>query len=142
MDRGGATHDTRAGSAPFESRREREHPAEGDGAPTRWANGAFGGKSLFYLKPVCRPTDARHMAAGAEAIWLLIAIVLIITVVGCLRVIGFAYYNAVVWHNLKVEVQQLRVEQRRQIAELMDNELAARTDGDAAPAAGSDAIAA
>lgn len=53
-----------------------------------------------------------------ELTWLLIVAVMAIAVISCLRVIGFSYYNAVCWHNLKVEVHRLRAEQEDQLREV------------------------
>jgi cell wall-associated NlpC family hydrolase len=53
-----------------------------------------------------------------ENLWLFVAFIAALLVLACLRAIGHAYYNAVLWHNLKVEVQNLQIEQKRRLKEL------------------------
>ena len=53
----------------------------------------------------------------------LIAVVIAGTVLGFLRVIGFAYYNHVMWHNLRIQVHELRLRQQQRLHELALAEL-------------------
>jgi hypothetical protein len=53
-----------------------------------------------------------------DNLWLFVAFIAGLLVLACLRTIGHAYYNAVLWHNLKVEVQNLQIEQKRRLKEL------------------------
>lgn len=48
------------------------------------------------------------------------AIGIVITAMGLgfLKTIGYEYYRAVCWHNLRIEVQRLRREQERRLVEL------------------------
>lgn len=52
---------------------------------------------------------------------LAIIAVIVITILSCLRVIGHEYYNAVLWHNLKIEVHRLRIKQQRKMEEMLDD---------------------
>jgi hypothetical protein len=59
-----------------------------------------------------------------DNLWFFIAVIAACLVWGCLRTIGFEYYNAVLWHNLKIEVQNLQIEQKRRLRELERQEAA------------------
>ena len=50
-----------------------------------------------------------------EAYWFAIGVIVVWLVSGCLRIIGFEYRNAVRWHDLRVRVQRLRLEQKRHL---------------------------
>lgn len=84
------------------------------------------------------------MDVGGPLFWIPLGIVLAIFCIACLRVIGHEYYMAVCWHNLKVEVHRLRIEQHERIQQLGGAEAApaaapvpddAATDAIPAPAA-------
>jgi hypothetical protein len=53
-----------------------------------------------------------------DNLWLFVAFIAGLLVLACLRTIGCAYYNAVLWHNLKVDVRNLQIEQKRRLKEL------------------------
>jgi hypothetical protein len=53
-----------------------------------------------------------------DNLWLFVAFIAALLVLACLRTIGYAYYNAVLWHNLKVEVRNLQIEQKRRLKQL------------------------
>jgi len=59
-----------------------------------------------------------------DNLWFFIVVIAACLVWGCLRTIGFEYYNAVLWHNLKIEVQSLQIEQKRRLRELERDEAA------------------
>ena len=59
-----------------------------------------------------------------DNLWFFIAVIAACLVWGCLKSIGFEYYNAVLWHNLKIEVQNLQIEQKRRLRELERDEAA------------------
>jgi len=59
-----------------------------------------------------------------DNLWFFIAVIAACLVWGCLKTIGFEYYNAVLWHNLKIEVQNLQIEQKRRLRELERDEAA------------------
>ncbi len=69
----------------------------------------------------------------------LIALLIAGCVLAFLRVTGFAFYNAVIWHNLKIEVHQMRISQQKKLYEMAVVELDDRPDhqeeGPSAPAA-------
>ena len=68
-----------------------------------------------------RGADAAGMSPlNADLAWFLIALIMAWLVLGCLKAIGYGYYNAVLWHNLKIQVHQLRNEQKRRLQELDD----------------------
>jgi hypothetical protein len=48
-----------------------------------------------------------------ENLWLYVAAIAALLVIGCLRAIGWEYGRAVRWHNLRIDVQNLRLEQER-----------------------------
>ena len=52
---------------------------------------------------------------------LTIGLVIATAIFGCLRVIGYEYYNAVLWHNLRIEVHRLRNEQQQRLQEMLDD---------------------
>jgi hypothetical protein len=56
--------------------------------------------------------------------WVLIVVIAAWMVLGCLKAIGYGYYNAVLWHNLRIQVHNLRIEQKRRLTELDDDESA------------------
>ena len=58
----------------------------------------------------------------------LIDLIIAGTLLGFLRVVGFAYYNHVMWHNLKIEVHELRIKQQQKLLELALGELTDRDD--------------
>ena len=60
----------------------------------------------------------------------LIAVVIAGTLLGFLRIVGFAYYNQVMWHNLKIQVHELRIKQQQRLLELALGELGDRDEGD------------
>lgn len=53
-----------------------------------------------------------------DNLWLFVGLIAALLVLGCLKTIGFEYYNAVLWHNLKIEVRNLQIEQKRRLKEL------------------------
>lgn len=53
-----------------------------------------------------------------DNLWLFVGLIAALLVLGCLKAIGFEYYNAVLWHNLKIEVRNLQIEQKRRLKEL------------------------
>jgi len=53
-----------------------------------------------------------------DNIWFYVAAIAAWLVLGCLRIIGFEYYNAVLWHNLKIQVHNLRRQQQQRLREL------------------------
>ena len=53
-----------------------------------------------------------------DNLWLFVGLIAALLVLGCLKTIGFEYYNAVLWHNLKIEVQSLQIDQKRRLKEL------------------------
>ncbi len=58
------------------------------------------------------------MTLSPETAWILIGLVIAGTMLAILRVTGFAYYNSVVWHNLRVEVHRLRIAQQRRMYDM------------------------
>ena len=59
------------------------------------------------------------MPTFESIIWLLVALIIVGFALGALRVVGYEYYNAVMWHNLRVKVQHLRQDQDRRMRSLM-----------------------
>jgi hypothetical protein len=57
---------------------------------------------------------------NADLAWVLIIAIAAWMVLGCLKAIGYGYYNAVLWHNLRIQVHDLRIEQKRRLTELDD----------------------
>ncbi len=53
-----------------------------------------------------------------DNLWIYVAAIAAWLVLGCLRTIGFEYYNVVKWHNLKVEVHKLRLKQEQRLKNL------------------------
>jgi hypothetical protein len=53
-----------------------------------------------------------------DNLWLFVGVIAALLVLGCLKTIGFEYYNAVLWHNLKIDVQSLQIDQKRRLKEL------------------------
>jgi cell division protein FtsL len=53
---------------------------------------------------------------GTELLWVLYAAITVVFILGFLRAIGSEYSQAVRRHNLQIEVNHLRLEQKRQIA--------------------------
>ncbi|MCP3905906.1 MAG: hypothetical protein GY715_19960 [Planctomycetes bacterium] len=58
----------------------------------------------------------------SNLVWVLIALVIAWFALGYLRVIGYEYHNAVLWHNLRVQVQNLRHDQNRRLKRIELNE--------------------
>ncbi|MHC5113682.1 MAG: hypothetical protein ACYTGP_04555 [Planctomycetota bacterium] len=56
--------------------------------------------------------------ASPTIVWFMIALVITWFAIGTLKVIGYEYYNAVLWHNLRIQVQDLRREQKQKISRL------------------------
>jgi hypothetical protein len=79
---------------------------------------AFGREPVKSRSP---GADAAGMSPlSADLVWFLIALIMAWLVVGCLKAIGYGYYNAVLWHNLKIQVHKLQIEQKRRLRELDD----------------------
>jgi len=72
---------------------------------------------------------------AADNLWLYVVAIAAWLVVGCLRTIGFEYCNAVLWHNLKVEVHKLRTEQEQRLRELQSGAVPVPRARPKAPAA-------
>jgi hypothetical protein len=60
-----------------------------------------------------------------ENLWLYVAAIAALLVLGCLRAIGCEYDRAVRWHNLRIEVHNLRLEQQRKKRAIERGEAAA-----------------
>lgn len=53
-----------------------------------------------------------------DNVWIFVAVIAVATVIACLRLIGHAYYDAIRWHDLRVEVKRLQADQRRRLDKL------------------------
>lgn len=63
---------------------------------------------------------ARHILASAGSAWVLLiaAVIAAGLVLLCLRALGHNLFQAVRWHNLKVEAHNLRLRQQRELMAL------------------------
>jgi len=67
--------------------------------------------------------------ASPVFVWFMVALVIAWFVIGCAKVIGYEYHNAVLWHDLRVQVQNLRRDQMQKISRLQRDQGAAVMSG-------------
>lgn len=60
---------------------------------------------------------------ASELAWGFMLLVALALVVGCLKVIAYEYFNAVRWHNLRIECHRLRIAQKKRLRELAEFEI-------------------
>jgi len=80
------------------------------------------------MKSALRRTDSPLMLAAAALsteTWIAIGAIIAAVILASLRVVGYDYYNAVLWHNLRIQVQRMRQAQADQVRQLADHEAAA-----------------